>query len=227
MSGVLEKRKARCLELSSGVGAFTNDLAICERVLALPQKLVAIFGGNGIAENSPYCRAARKLAGLLSKSGLSVVTGGGGGIMSAGNAGAKECNSGIPTYGLRVECIVCENIEETPFLDKEHIFDFKTLSVRLLTLIGGCDAVVFFPGGFGTLEETFCLLVRLKLGMIASKPVYFYNSEFWSGLLQWLSSPVLGCGAIKKQDLELIKMEDDIKKIASGIIGALNGISKD
>jgi uncharacterized protein (TIGR00730 family) len=221
-----EKRKAHCLEFFSGSKAFVDDFALCERVQAIPQKLVAVSGGSGIAENSSYCQAAYGLSKLLSKSDFSVITGGGSGIMNAGNAGAKEREPDMPTYGLRVDAITDEDIGETPFLDAAHTFTFKTLSVRLLSLIGACDAAVFFPGGFGTLEELFCLFVRIRVGMIASKPVYFYSSKFWSGLFQWMSSEMLGCGAIGETDLKLFRIEDDIEKIASEITGALNGVSK-
>ena len=98
------------------------------------------------------------------------------------------------------------------------MYIFNTLSVRLLTLIGISDVIVFFPGGFGTMDETFSLLERISLKMMKCIPVYFYGSEFWNGLKQWLKESVASIGAISREDLELIKIETDINNIANDII---------
>ncbi len=88
-------------------------------------------------------------------------------------------------------------------------------------MIGSSDAIVLFPGGFGTLEELFSLLVRLRVGMMKKVPVYLFGSEFWSGLINWLSTVVLQNKTISEQDLKLFKIEDDIEKISTEIISLL------
>lgn len=209
------------IELSKDGSVFLDDYSLTEKILEKNQKLVAIFGGSCISEDSIYFQKAKDFAGLISASGISVITGGGPGIMQAGNMGAKLSNPSISSYGLRVEAIKDECIVNNPYIDKDCEFTFNTLSVRLLTLIGSSDAIVLFPGGFGTLEELFSLLVRLRVGMMKQVPVYLFGSEFWNGLINWLSTQVLGNKVISEKDLQLFKVEDDIEKISSEIISSL------
>ncbi len=217
----IKSKKSNCIELSKGTIAFSDDYSLTNKILEKKQKLVAIFGGSCITEDSFYFQKAKEFAGLIAVSGISVITGGGPGIMQAGNMGAKLSNPSVASYGLRVEAIKDEYIAENPYIDKDCEFTFNTLSIRLLTLIGSSDAIVLFPGGFGTLEELFSLLVRLRVGMMKKVPVYLFGSEFWSGLLNWLSTKVLQNKVISAQDLKFFKLEDDIEKISSEIISLL------
>lgn len=220
-----ECKTPNCLELSQDETIFSNDFSLTKELLKRKQKLIAIFGGACISENSPYYQKAKKFAELISASKLSVITGGGPGIMQAGNMGAKLANSSIPSYGLRVEAIKDEDIGKSLYLEEDCQFTFHTLSIRLLTLIGLSDAIAFFPGGFGTLEELFSLLVRVRVGMMKHIPIYLVGSEFWNGLIGWLSNQVLGNNAISQKDLQLFKIEDDVEKIANEIISTLKGFN--
>ncbi len=217
----VDMKKPNCIELSKDATVFSDDYSLTTKILEKNQKLVAIFGGSCISEDSIYFQKAKEFAGLISASGVSIITGGGPGIMQAGNMGAKSSNSSVASYGLRVDAIKDECIAENPYIDEDCEFTFNTLSVRLLTLIGSSDAIVLFPGGFGTLEELFSLLVRLRVGMMKKVPVYLFGSEFWSGLINWLSTVVLQNKTISEQDLKLFKIEDDIEKISTEIISLL------
>ena len=219
----MDNRKPNCLELSTDASVFSSDFSLSKEIFERQQKLVAIFGGGGISEDSNYYQKAKEFASLISQSGISIITGGGPGIMQAGNNGAKLADSSASSYGLKVEAIKDEDVGESPFIDSDCKFTFNTLSIRLLTLIGSSDAIVFFPGGFGTLEEMFSLLVRVRVGMMKKPPIYLCGSEFWGGLFSWLSSEVLRNGAISEKDLELFKLEDDIQKISSEIISIISG----
>lgn len=214
-------KKPNCIELAEDETIFSRDYSLTNKILEKNQKFVAIFGGSCIPEDSLYFQKAKEFAGSISAAGISVITGGGPGIMQAGNMGAKLSNSSVPSYGLRVEAIKDECIGNNPYIDKDCEFTFNTLSIRLLTLIGSSDAIVLFPGGFGTLEEMFSLLVRIRVGMMKRVPVYLFGSEFWLGLITWLSTQVLGNNAISEKDLQLFKIEDDIEKISSEIISTL------
>jgi len=158
------------------------------------------------------------LGKLISATGISIITGGGPGIMEAGNKGAQSEESIASSYGLRVSAIAGENMDEKGYFDDNGCFIFDTLAVRLLTLISSSDAMVFFPGGYGTLEELFCLLVRIRVKMMKQVPIYLFGSEFWGGLVSWLEGPVLSKEVIRKQDLNIFKIEDDIEKISQSII---------
>lgn len=214
-------KKPNCIELSKDDSIFSDDFNITKKILKQDKPFVAIFGGSGIAEESPYFQKAKEFASLISKAGISVITGGGPGIMQAGNMGAKLSNSQASSYGLRVAAIKGENIGDSPFIDQDCLFTFNTLAIRMVTLMSLSDAIVLFPGGFGTLEELFSLLVRVRVKMMESLPIYLCGREFWSGLIDWLSTQVLDNKAISQEDLKLFKLEDDIEKIANEIISQL------
>ena len=215
----MENKRPTCLDLSLGIEAVIKDLAISKDIINRPGKRVAMFGGTQIPHTSSYYEEAEYLAKLISSAGISVITGGGPGIMEASNKGAKASNfSGSSSYGLKVGAIKIEYLPDNPYIDEDSSFTFNTLSVRLLTLISSSDVIVFFPGGFGTLEELFCLLVRIRVEMLGKIPVYLVGSKYWSGLVSWLSNFVLPEKVINSQDLELFKIEDDIEKVSQGII---------
>ena len=202
------------LELRQEESVFKTDLLLSKKISEKTDRKIAIFGGSGIERGSEYYEKARQFANLISNAGISVITGGGPGIMEAGNKGSSEANNDKAfSYGLKVAAIKEEVVANNRYIDKSCDFTFDTLAVRLITLISVSDAVVFFPGGFGTLEELFSLLVRIKVGMMNPIPIYLFGKHFWMGLFDWLEEVVLKEGAINRSNFELFKMEDDIEKI--------------
>jgi uncharacterized protein (TIGR00730 family) len=199
------------LEFGSGLSAFCDDYETGLSVLLLPGRRVSVFGGTDTSRDSPPYSSAFSFGKKAGALGVSIMTGGGRGIMEAANKGAFV--SGASSFGLLVSCIAGEETNE--FVTHRKVF--HTLSVRLLTLICACDAVVFFPGGYGTIEEFACLAIRLKLGLMKTKPVFLFGREFWSGLFTWLSGSVLGHGLIKKEDLSLFSIEDDIDRMIDSL----------
>ena len=219
-------KKPNGIELTYTKEEYSDDLQRSDR-LELKPPVVACFGGSSMYKTASYWTDAEKLTRKLAMAGVGIITGGGSGIMEAANAGAYSVNP-EHSYGLRVETIRDES--DTRCIADENVATYKTLSIRLLTLISKSDAIVFFPGGFGTLEEMFSLLVRVRVNMMNSVPTYFYGSEFWTGLKNWLKDNVLPMGLINPTDMELINISDDIDEISDEIIKKLNangiGISK-
>jgi uncharacterized protein (TIGR00730 family) len=217
----LRKRKASFepngVELSAGRDAFLSDLDTSRKIAGADERFVAFFGGSKICRGSFYYEKAVELAGLVSSAGCALITGGGPGIMEAGNKGTKMSGSDA-SYGILVNTIQHEFSGANPFIDLGKRFVMNTLSVRLLTLISNSMAVVFFPGGFGTFEELFSLLVREKVEMIQSIPIYLFGSKFWNGLMKWLMDVVIKEGVIDTAHLDLFKIEDDCSKISQEII---------
>ncbi|MDR2598339.1 MAG: TIGR00730 family Rossman fold protein [Holosporales bacterium] len=205
------------VELSAGRPAFLRDLGISQSITERGERFVAFFGGSGIPVESVYYTKAVELAGAIAAAGGTVLTGGGPGIMEAGNRGAQQVANGS-SYGLLVNTIHREFSGSNAFIDPENEFVFHTLSVRLLTLISNSRAVVLFPGGFGTFEELFSLLVRVKVEMMRPLPIYLFGSRFWNGLIKWLEETVMAEGTIEPDHLKLFKVEDDSVKIANEII---------
>ena len=208
--------KPHGIELRLGINEYREDLENAKEVCTEP-RLVACFGGSSISPETANGKAATELARRLAKAGICIISGGGDGIMSAANEGAYEV-SPDSSYGLRVNSIQRTNDKNSLVIEERNVFNFNTLSLRLLTLISSSDEVVFFPGGFGTLEEAFSLLVRVKLKMMERIPIFFYNSKFWIGLYTWLRDSVIQVGAITPNELDLITIEDSIDIIADKII---------
>ncbi|MDR0744814.1 MAG: LOG family protein [Holosporales bacterium] len=214
----MTNKNLNSLELAQGDQVLKDDYNLSEILAKSPDKRLVILGGNGIKQDSYYYLKTVFLTRTVAQAGISVMTGGGAGIMEAANKGAKTANSSASSYGLRVESIGEEISASNSYIDKSCGFMFKTLAVRLITLLSSANAIVFFPGGFGTLEELFSLLVRLKIGIMNNIPVYLYGSKFWSGLISWLDNTVRNEGVINEEHLKLFKIEDDIEKISKDII---------
>ncbi len=212
-------KKPNGVELRYKHEQYSHDLDLCSDLSAITP-LVACFGGSAIRKPAPYLDDAKVLAKRLAEAGISIITGGGSGIMDASNTGAYMVNPSR-SYGLRVKTIRDEIDANSQSIDVARLRDYDTLSIRLLALISYSDAIVFFPGGFGTLEEMFSLLVRIRVGMMKRIPIYFYGERFWTGLKQWMMTEVLDIGAINKEDLELFRIEDNVDEIAQRIIDEL------
>lgn len=206
-------QKPNSTELAIGFEFLEKDITQSSRVFA-NSPVVAVFGGSAITKESADYQAAVRLSENLAEAGFVVITGGGSGIMKAGNEGAALKGE---TYGLRVKSLRYEVDGDVPNVPKNHYLTYDSLFVRMLTLISASDAIVFFPGGFGTLEETFSLLVRLRIGLMKRIPVYFYGKAFWSGLKDWMENIVLARKLIHKNDIDFMRIEDDIDAISEEI----------
>lgn len=203
-------------ELLINKDAILKDYMMSQEIVTRTERRVAIFGGNSIREESPYYINANNLANKLAAFGISVITGGGDGIMKAANKGACIQNSATTTsIGVRVKSIRSEAIKNQ-YLQKQY--DFDTLSLRLLSMISSCDAVVLFPGGLGTLEEMFSILVRIRVNMLKKIPVYFFGKSFWSGLVNWLNDAPIKENTIDQADINSFTLIDNVDKLAKELI---------
>ncbi len=167
---------------------------------------VSIFGSARLKEDSPYYQQAVKLAEMITDLGFGVITGGGPGIMEAGNRGAK--NKGGKSVGL------CINLpfEEAanPYVDHKYQVDFDYFFARKVMFIKYAQSFVVFPGGFGTLDELFESLTLIQTKKINRFPVVLIGTEFWGGLVDWIKDTLLKNGTISAKDLDLFHVTDDL-----------------
>lgn len=206
--------KSNGKELLLGEKAFSDDYKKSEKLFPKnDRKIVAVFGGAFVKENSEDFNKTVEFAKLIGSRGYDVISGGGGGIMEAANKGAAEAGTG--SYGLMVELIPIEH--KNRYIDSDKFETYDTLYVRLLTLISVADAVVLFPGGYGTMEEFFSLVVRLRTNINNAVPIYLMNSSYWTGLIEWMKTNMLQNGYIDAKDLEYFSVEDDIMHVADDI----------
>ncbi len=177
---------------------------------------VSIFGSARIKEDHPDYRKARKLGQLLAKEGISVLTGGGPGIMEAANRGASE--AGGMSVGLNIEL----PFEQKPNPYAKKVLTFNYFFVRKVMLVKYAKAFVIFPGGFGTMDEFFEALTLIQTKKILPFPLILVDSKFWGGLLGWIKEQMLMSNFIKDTDLDLIKVMEEPEEIIEYIRGYMN-----
>ena len=172
--------------------------------LASLDKAVTIFGSARVPRDHPHYRAAEETAFRLAQRGFAIITGGGPGIMEAGNKGARR--GGARSIGCNIEL----PYEQRPNPYVDTLISFRYFLVRRTMFIKYSSAFVIFPGGFGTLDETFEALTLIQTGKIYHFPVVLFGRAYWKGLLDWLAGPMRAEGMISPADLDLILLTDDI-----------------
>src|SRR5438874_612424 len=149
-------------------------------VMAPVKRAVSIFGSARTPPDDPYYHAAEETARLLAKAGFSVITGGGPGIMEAANKGAFE--AGGTSVGLNITLPQEQegNRYQTITLDFHYFYARKVMFTKY------ANAFICFPGGYGTLDETFETLTLIQTLKVEAFPIILYGSEYWSGLDAWI-----------------------------------------
>jgi uncharacterized protein (TIGR00730 family) len=167
---------------------------------------VAIFGSARTKSNHPHYIQAVELAERLASTGYGVITGGGLGIMEAGNKGAKQ--GGGVSVGLNID-LPFEQFHNQ-YIDRDHFLEFDYFFVRKVIFVKYSQAFVIMPGGFGTLDEFFEALTLIQTKKIARRPIVLFGVAYWKGLFEWVQQTMLSQQYISTSDLELFKLTDDI-----------------
>tara|TARA_R110001592_G_scaffold359340_2_gene665626 strand:+ start:67112 stop:67819 length:708 start_codon:yes stop_codon:yes gene_type:complete len=167
---------------------------------------VSIFGSARTPASDPNYLLAERIATRLTKHGYGVITGGGPGIMEAGNKGAKEGNG--TSVGLNIELPFEQ--EANPYIDKDKLINFNFFFVRKVMFVKYAQGFVVLPGGFGTLDELFEALTLIQTNKIGTFPIILVNRNFWSGLIDWLKKVVFEkYQNISPQDMDFIQLADN------------------
>ena len=174
---------------------------------------VSIFGSARLKPDHKYYELAERIAFNLSEHGYGVVTGGGPGIMEAGNKGAQR-GKGV-SVGLNIELPFEQSAN--PFIDRDKNLGFDYFFVRKVMFMKYSQGFVVMPGGFGTLDELFEALTLIQTKKIGAFPIILVGTEFWSGLIDWIKEIMLSkVKGISEKDLDLISLvdhEDDVLEV--------------
>ena len=175
---------------------------------------VAIFGSARTKPEDPDYQAAVQTARLLAKAGFGIITGGGPGIMEAGNRGAQDGDN------VSIGCNIEVPFEQgsNPYLDIS--LDFRYFFVRKTMFVKYAEAFVIFPGGFGTMDELFEALTLIQTKKVSHFPVILYNSRYWAGLINWIRDTMLTTNKIHQEDLGLLMLSDDPQEICRIVVEA-------
>ncbi|MEA3547475.1 MAG: TIGR00730 family Rossman fold protein [Thermodesulfobacteriota bacterium] len=172
---------------------------------------VSIFGTARIGPENPFYQQAEEIARGLAEAGYAVITGGGPGIMEAGNKGAMEV--GGTSIGLNIDL---------PFEQQQNRYanlplEFKYFFVRKVMLIKYAMAFICMPGGFGTMDELFEAITLIQTRRIKSFPIILVGSDYWKGLIDWIKGSMLETGKIEEKDLFIINQLDEVEEIVNFI----------
>ena len=170
---------------------------------------VSVFGSARTDPEHEDYRQALYLGNLLAKNDITVITGGGPGIMEAANRGAKEV--GGRSIGLNITL----PLEQKPNDYATELVSFKYFFIRKVMLIKYARAFVVFPGGFGTMDELFEAITLIQTHKMKPFPIILYGSSFWRNLSDWFSDELLSSGLIAEKDLNLFQICDDIDEVVS------------
>ncbi|MBI2589574.1 TIGR00730 family Rossman fold protein [Candidatus Berkelbacteria bacterium] len=177
--------------------------------LAEFKKSASFFGSARTKPNDPYYFQARDLASRLGGAGFAVITGGGPGIMEAANQGAKA--AGMPSAGLNIELFTEQRVN--PYVTKAVGFEY--FFTRKVMLSFASQIYIFFPGGFGTLDEMFEMVTLIQTKKIEDHiPVILFGVAYWQPLVSWIENQVYKkFQNIDEKDLKIITVTDDIDQI--------------
>lgn len=187
------------------MGEFVDGFEVLSQV----GEAVSIFGSARSKPTIHYYKMAEEIAYLLAKEGYAIITGGGPGIMEAGNKGASA--AGGHSVGLNIQMPTVQKANE--YIDT--LIDFHYFFVRKVMFVKYAKAFVIMPGGYGTLDEFYEALNLIQTDRIPRFPVVLFGSEYWDGMLKWLKEKVLANGNVDAEDLELFKVADKPKDVVN------------
>ena len=191
-------------QIKTRVETITQEFTDGFNFIKASEKTVSFFGSARTLPDEDDYKNAHKLAEEVSKLGYAVVTGGGPGIMEAANRGSFE-NKG-ESLGLTIK-LPMEQITNK-FMNRN--LPFKYFFARKVALTYAAEAYVYFPGGFGTMDELFEILTLVQTNKIERVPVILFGSYFWNPLRQFLVDQLAIRGKIDQSDLDLFVITDSI-----------------
>ena len=172
---------------------------------------VSIFGSARVRPgDEPYERTVI-IARRLGEMSFNVITGGGPGIMEAGNKGARE--GGASSIGLNIMLPLEQ--EPNPFSNVK--LDFQYFFVRKVMFVKYAQAYIGMPGGLGTLDEIFEALTLIQTRRIKPFPVILVGRDYWSGLIDWIKGTLLEQHYISDTDMDLFSVMDDPDEVVRTI----------
>ena len=163
---------------------------------------VSIFGSARTKPGTEYYQMAEDIAAKLVRHGYGVITGGGPGIMEAGNKGARSENG--KSVGLNIE--LPHEQGNNIYIDPDKLITFDYFFVRKVMFVKYSQGFVVMPGGFGTLDELFEAITLIQTSKIGRFPIVLVGEAFWSGLIDWVKGTMLKFGNISNTDLDLISI---------------------
>ncbi len=206
------------VNIKSRIGQRINhELELAKQLLESITPAVSIYGGSRVKPSDPYYEKTRVLARALSEHGISVISGGGPGIMEAANLGAQEGRHGT-SVGLNIQL----PFEQRPNPYQDVSIEFVHFAARKVSFCKYSMAFVVMPGGVGTLDELYEVLTLIQTRKMPEIPVLLYGSEFWQGLVAWMRDTMLARGLVDAADLDKrVRLVDSTEDVLDVVLPLL------
>jgi uncharacterized protein (TIGR00730 family) len=172
---------------------------------------VSVFGSARVSEGHRWYELCRETTACLARSGFTVITGGGPGLMEAANRGAAE--AGGLSVGLNIQ--LPHEQETNPYVNR--CLDFHYFFARKLMFVRYARAFVIFPGGYGTLDELFESLTLIQTQRIQLFPTILVDTAHWEPLLDWIDESLDDTSLISPPDMELLVTADTVAEICGHV----------
>lgn len=198
------------------LGDVDKEIQAGYNILRKYPRTVTIFGSARMLPEDKFYQKARDLSELLAYKGYTIVSGGGYGIMSAANQGAHEAiqRGAEKAGGESVAFNIKLPREQTLNPYATESYEFQHFAPRKIVMTLFANAYVFFPGGFGTLDELTEILTLIQTGKTTQAPVILIGSNFWQKFDQFIDEALLEHGCIAATDKDLYHITDDIEEAA-------------
>lgn len=165
---------------------------------------ISVFGSARTKPDNKYYKMAENISEMLAKRGYGVITGGGPGIMEAGNKGAQKGEG--KSVGLNIDLPFEQN--GNPYIDPQSNLMFDYFFVRKVIFVKYSQGFIVLPGGFGTMDEMFEALTLIQTKKINERPVVLVGVDYWKGLIDWIKTTMLNEGNISAPDLDFFTLVD-------------------
>ncbi len=193
------------------------------KIMRLTRPIVTVFGGKRLEDESLYEKLAFEMGKKLVEANISVITGGGPGVMRAANCGAASasgssvCSMGIGVVGLNIDEPVNECVQEY------QLTDYFAVRKHFLTFYS--SGFIIFPGGFGTLDELFEILVLMQTQKRPVAPVVLIGKSYWESLLLWVEKSVKE-GFVPQLHADFITITDDLDEALSKVVSTCKKVKR-
>ena len=187
------------------MGEFVNGFESMSRI----GPCVSIFGSARTRPGDKYYELSVLISKKIAEAGYGIITGGGPGIMEAGNKGANL--AGGTSVGLNIDLPFEQH--DNPYIDDDKSLDFDYFFVRKVMFVKYSQGFVVMPGGFGTLDELFEAITLIQTNKILKFPIILVGTDFWSGLWDWIRGTMLEAGTISPEDMDLVKLVDTEEEV--------------
>ena len=196
------------------IDRISDEVRMGFEALASVGAAASVFGSARTQPDHPEYELARETARMVGESGMAIITGGGPGLMEAANRGAKD--AGALSVGLNIEL----PFEQGGNSYCDICLEFHYFFVRKIMFVRYASGFVVFPGGFGTMDELWEALTLIQTGKITEFPVVLVGTDYWRGMVDWVSERMLAEGNISPEDIDLFTLTDEPEEVRDLLMSA-------